>query len=142
MGAVVRGVAPSAKVDARRRLARRVQATIDRTRHSPEASEEAAVRERQGNEIVPSGDPAQQDDPPQPKATHGNPNVHAHSSPEALERRESGQPGGGAGRRDDVGRSGVYPISGDERPSGDAELRPLGYWLAGDRDKGLAPSWT
>ena len=92
------------------------------------------MRERQGNEIVPSGDPAQQDDPPQPKATHGHPNVHAHSSPEALERRESGQPGGGAGRRDDVGRSGVYPISGDERPSGDAELRPLGYWLAGDRD--------
>ncbi len=91
------------------------------------------MRERQGNEIVPSGDPARREDRLQPKPTHGNPNVHAQSSREAIEQRESGQPGGGAGRRDDVGRSGVYPISGDERPSGDAELRPLGDWAGGDR---------
>jgi hypothetical protein len=27
-------------------------------------------------------------------------------------KRESGQPGGGAGRKDEVGRSGVFPMSG------------------------------
>jgi hypothetical protein len=91
------------------------------------------MRQRGDNEIVPRGDPKQEGDVSQPKPTHGNPDVHAQSSREALEQRESGQPGGGAGRRDDVGRSGVYPISGDERPSGNAELRPLGDWAGGDR---------
>jgi len=91
------------------------------------------MREHRDNEIVPRGAPAQEGDVPHPKPSHGNPNVHAQSSREALEQRESGQPGGGAGRRDDVGRSGVYPISGDERPSGNAELRPLGDWAGGDR---------
>jgi hypothetical protein len=64
---------------------------------------------------------------------HGNPDVHAHTSPEAAAQRECGQPGGGAGRRDDVGRTGVYPISGEERPNGAARMRPLGDWAGGDR---------
>jgi hypothetical protein len=68
-----------------------------------------------------------------PKPFHGDPQVHAKTSQEAFAKRESGAPGGGAGRRDDVGRTGVYPISGDERPSGKAELRPLGDWAGGDR---------
>lgn len=43
-------------------------------------------------------------------------------------RSESGEPGGGAGRRDeDVGGSGVYPASGRERPEG-AEIRSTGEW--------------
>ncbi len=91
------------------------------------------MSERERNEIVPMADPNNRTDQPKPKPTHGDPNVHAKSSPEALAQRDSGQPGGGAGRRDDVGRSGVYPISGDERPQGDAELRPLGDWAGGDR---------
>jgi len=36
--------------------------------------------------------------------------------------RDSGQPGGGKGRVDDVGRSPIYPGSGPY-PSGDAEIR-------------------
>lgn len=95
--------------------------------------EEVEMKKRKDNELVPSGDPASQDETLRPKPSHGDPTVHAQSSREALEQRESGQPGGGAGRRDDVGRSGVYPISGDERPSGGAELRPLGDWAGGDR---------
>ena len=88
------------------------------------------MSERQGNEIVPVGDPTSTE---APKPTHGNPEVHAQSSKEAIEQRDSGQPGGGAGRRDDVGRTGVYPMSGDERPSGNADVRPLGDWAGGDR---------
>ena len=48
-------------------------------------------------------------------------------------KRESDQPGGGQGRRDEVGRSGVYPMSGEERPSGDAEVRTQAAWGQGDR---------
>jgi hypothetical protein len=91
------------------------------------------MSEREGREIIPVGDPAPTDTP---KPTHGDPKVHAKSSQEAIDQRESGQPGGGAGRRDDVGRTGVYPMSGDERPSSDAEVRPLGDWAGGDRGIG------
>lgn len=48
------------------------------------------------------------------------------------DRRESGQPGGGAGRRDDVGKSGVYPASGP-MPAGPAELRQPAAWGQGER---------
>jgi hypothetical protein len=88
------------------------------------------MSEREGNEIVPVGDATPTD---VPKPAHGDPKVHAQSSQEAIAQRESGEPGGGAGRRDDVGRTGVYPVSGDERPPGDAEVRPLGEWAGGDR---------
>ena len=88
------------------------------------------MSEREGKEIVPVGEPSPSD---APKPSHGDSNVHAQSSQEAIEQRESGQPGGGAGRRDDVGRTGVYPMSGDERPQGDATVRPLGDWAGGDR---------
>lgn len=46
--------------------------------------------------------------------------------------RESGQPGGGQGRRDDVGRSGVYPMSGPH-PEGDAPIRTEAAWGQGER---------
>ena len=46
-------------------------------------------------------------------------------------RRESGEPGGGQGRRDDVGGSGVYPPDAENRP-GDAEVRMAGSWGGGD----------
>lgn len=52
---------------------------------------------------------------------------------EAEAKRESGEPGGGAGRVDKVEKTGVYPFSGPERPPGGAELRPLGDWAGGDR---------
>lgn len=47
------------------------------------------------------------------------------------DRRESGEPGGGQGRRDEVGRSGVYPPSADNIPP-DAEIRMAGSWGGGD----------
>src|SRR5690348_570464 len=48
------------------------------------------------------------------------------------ERRESGMPGGGAGRKDEVGRSGVYPASGPY-PPGEAEIRGQASWGQGER---------
>jgi Raf kinase inhibitor-like YbhB/YbcL family protein len=50
----------------------------------------------------------------------------------AEERRESGLPGGGAGRKDEVGRSGVYPMSGPH-PASDAEIRGQASWGQGER---------
>jgi hypothetical protein len=48
------------------------------------------------------------------------------------DRKESGMPGGGAGRRDEVGGSGVYPMSAGNAPS-DAEIRTPGSWGQGER---------
>jgi hypothetical protein len=47
--------------------------------------------------------------------------------------RESGQPGGGQGRIDKVGHSGVYPGSGPY-PSGEAEVRTPESFVQGQRD--------
>jgi hypothetical protein len=47
-------------------------------------------------------------------------------------RRESGLPGGGAGRRDEVGGSGVYPASAGRAPAG-AEVRTQAAWGQGER---------
>ena len=47
--------------------------------------------------------------------------------------RESGMPGGGAGRRDEgLGRSGVYPVSGPH-PPGEAPIVAPGSWGQGAR---------
>jgi|GEM_PF-469547 len=46
--------------------------------------------------------------------------------------RESGRPGGGAGRKDRVGPSGVYPMSGPH-PPGDAPMVWPGGWGQGKR---------
>ena len=47
-------------------------------------------------------------------------------------KRESGNPGGGQGRRDDVGLSGVYPMSGPH-PPGNAPIRTEAAWGQGER---------
>ncbi|HEV7588375.1 MAG TPA: hypothetical protein VGO40_09700 [Longimicrobium sp.] len=47
-------------------------------------------------------------------------------------KRESGEPGGGAGRRDEVGGSGVYPASAGHAPL-DAEIRTQAAWGQGER---------
>lgn len=49
------------------------------------------------------------------------------------QKRESGNPGGGQGRRDDVGRTGVYPQSAAERPGRDAPVRTERSWGQGKR---------
>lgn len=48
------------------------------------------------------------------------------------DKRESGLPGGGAGRKDDIGRSGVYPMSGPH-PAGNAPLVGQAAWGQGER---------
>lgn len=51
---------------------------------------------------------------------------------ENNDKRESGEPGGGAGRKDEVGASGVYPMSGPH-PPGPAEIKEQASWGQGER---------
>lgn len=46
---------------------------------------------------------------------------------------ESGLPGGGVGRREEPGRTGVYPMSDAEGASGDAPLQDEMSWGQGKR---------
>lgn len=48
-------------------------------------------------------------------------------------RRESGQPGGGAGRRDEVGPTGVYPMSAGVPQGKHPEIRTPAAWGQGER---------
>ncbi len=48
--------------------------------------------------------------------------------------RESGRPGGGRGRIDEVGRTGVYPGSGPY-PAGEAEIRTPASFVQGQMDE-------
>ncbi|HXG65212.1 MAG TPA: hypothetical protein VNO70_08895, partial [Blastocatellia bacterium] len=54
-------------------------------------------------------------------------------SPQDEEKRESGMPGGGQGRRDEVGESGVYPVSNSEGASPDAKVHDQMSWGQGER---------
>ncbi len=49
-------------------------------------------------------------------------------------REESGLPGGGVGRRDEPGHTGVYPMSASEGASPDAEATGEMSWGQGERD--------
>jgi hypothetical protein len=60
------------------------------------------------------------------------PDKEQNERPDDEQRRESGKPGGGAGRVEDVRGSGVYPMSGP-LPEGDAEVHPLPSWGQGER---------
>ena len=55
------------------------------------------------------------------------------ADPEAERMRESGQPGGGAGRRDEVGPTGVYPMSGGIPEGKHLEVRTPAAWGQGER---------
>jgi hypothetical protein len=57
-----------------------------------------------------------------------NPDTNAQNN-----QNDSGLPGGGAGRRDEVGRTGVYPLSDAAGASGDAPLVNEGAFGQGDR---------
>src|SRR5215471_9247783 len=59
-------------------------------------------------------------------------NQHVEGA-EIDDRRESGQPGGGAGRRDEVGPTGVYPMSAGVPPGKHPEIRTPASWGQGDR---------
>jgi hypothetical protein len=47
--------------------------------------------------------------------------------------RDSGMPGGGAGRREDPGRTGVYPLSASQGADNDAPVVSEGAFGQGDR---------
>jgi hypothetical protein len=49
------------------------------------------------------------------------------------EKRESGMPGGGQGRVDEVGKSGVYPVSAMEGASDDAVIHGEASFGQGER---------
>ena len=49
------------------------------------------------------------------------------------EKRESGVPGGGKGRKDEVGRSGVFPVSESEGAGPDARVHGEMSWGQGER---------
>jgi hypothetical protein len=55
------------------------------------------------------------------------------STEEAADARESGEPGGGQGRRDEVGPTGVYPMSGGLPEGKHLEIRTPASWGQGDR---------
>jgi hypothetical protein len=57
----------------------------------------------------------------------------AADAPSKDDRRESGEPGGGAGRRDEVGPTGVYPMSGGLPEGKHPELRNPASWGQGER---------
>ena len=54
------------------------------------------------------------------------------SQPEQR-KRESGQPGGGQGRRDEIEKSGVYPVSALEEANPEAMVHGEASWGQGDR---------
>jgi hypothetical protein len=54
------------------------------------------------------------------------------AQPRGDQKAESGLPGGGKGRVDRTGKSGVYPASGP-LPKGDAEIRTPAAWGQGER---------
>lgn len=56
----------------------------------------------------------------------------AKQSDDRNRKDDSGLPGGGAGRKDEVGGSGVYPMSGHNAPE-DAEIRNPASWGQGER---------
>ncbi len=61
---------------------------------------------------------------------HKNTTSKAQSRPNP----ESGTPGGGTGRKDETGKTNVYPMSGAELPpSGEARLQPMGTFGQADR---------
>lgn len=58
-----------------------------------------------------------------------------------TQNKESGRPGGGAGRREEVGGSGVYPVSGPHPDDPNAPIRDQASFGQGDRGaKGYADS--
>lgn len=59
--------------------------------------------------------------------------VDEHDERQEAQPDESGHPRGGKGRRDVVGRSGVYPLSSSEGASEDAKLHGEESWGQGER---------
>lgn len=52
---------------------------------------------------------------------------------QGREVQENGLPGGGKGRKDEVGKSGVYPLSASDEAPGDATIVSEPAWGQGER---------
>jgi len=99
----------------------------------PKASKGAAkaTPERRGlPATIPTTKAASPNPPAKPTAAA---KTRRTKSGSAAARRESGLPGGGQGRVDEVGRTGVYPASGPY-PAGDAEIRTPADFVRGQTD--------
>jgi membrane protein len=92
--------------------------------------EEGAVKVTEGAAPAGKGEGKQADETPEQKRTAAagradaarkEPGKHDRE-PEDTPENQSGQPGGGVGRREDVGGSGVHPLSAGTAPE-DAEVR-------------------
>ena len=69
----------------------------------------------------------------QSKSEHEHDIERAASPTPEEQARESGKPGGGAGRTDTPGHTGVYPISASEGASGEAQVQSEPAWGQGER---------
>jgi hypothetical protein len=58
---------------------------------------------------------------------------HAPERAPYEQRSDAGVPGGGRGRRDETGHSGVYPLSSSQGASGDAPIKDEHSWGQGAR---------
>jgi hypothetical protein len=67
------------------------------------------------------------------RAAKGNSDKGQPREEGAAARRESGEPGGGQGRRDEVGPTGVHPMSAGLPEGKHLEVRTPGSWGQGDR---------
>lgn len=75
-------------------------------------------------------DARKKNEPQKKQGAHGA--TGARQAKSAGDKRDTGEPGGGQGRRDVVGGSKVYPMSGTEHPT-DARLQGMASWGQGER---------
>ncbi len=64
---------------------------------------------------------------------HRTESQRAKAQDEQTSQRESGEPGGGQGRRDEVGDTGVYPMSAGIPEGMHLEIRTPAAWGQGER---------
>ncbi len=79
------------------------------------------------------GGSSMQTDPENQEQMATTPEEQRSRAAPRTERNESGMPGGGVGRADEVGRTGVYPLSADEGASPDAMVEPEAAFGQGER---------
>ncbi len=66
-------------------------------------------------------------------AKHPKPSRRKQTQTQDQTQRESGKPGGGQGRRDEIGPTGVHPMSAGADPTRNAEIRTPASWGQGKR---------
>jgi hypothetical protein len=132
---------------ARARAARSKQARSSRVRSAPSRKSAADTRRRDPRAASPGKSAATKVRQAEPAARRSESKEPTRArrrerGPEDEKRRESGQPGGGQGRTDEVGRTGVWPMSaalsapGEAMTVGQAEFGQGLRGAAGYEDSG------